>query len=169
MQAKVSAWGGVEYKAEHSRFYLPASNGYLKKGKPEHAVVHYAGGGMHFATDHWQMELGHFVVDAHEQVIKSSVRLWQDGDAYPKEMKDVPIFHLGKNDHGAHAFAMTWTPTAAEYLGKWADDERWSAGHLAATGNIDMEVVPVPAALPLLATALGGLGVALHRRRRAVA
>ncbi len=169
INAKASAWGNAHYDAEHFRFYLPASGGYAKDGKAEHAVMHHDGGGMYFAAERWQMELGHFVVDTHEKLIKSSIRAWKAGDDHASEMKDVPIFHLAKNNHGAHAFAMTWTPDAAEYLGKLLGDDHWSAGGLAATGNIDMEVVPVPAALPLLATALGGLGFALHRRRRRAA
>lgn len=170
-QARVGAWGRAHYDAEHFRFYLPTKHAGIEDGNGKHVVVAYDGG-MHLAIDGWTIELGDFVVDTHAKTIKSSIRAWKDGDARPKVFEAVPLFHLTDNAPGAHAVAMAWTPTAAGYLGYMFNDEDWKGGRLAATGNIDdadIEVVPVPAALPLLATAVGGLGFALHRRRRAAA
>jgi hypothetical protein len=167
-KARVGAWGRAHYDAEHFRFYLPAKHATGGHGNGKAAVAEYEGG-MHLAIDGWMIELGDFIVDRDAKQIKSTISAWKDGDARPTEFKDVPIFDLKDNPHGAHALAMAWTPAAAGYFGYMFDDDAWQAGDLAATGNIDMEVVPIPAALPLLATALGGLGVALHRRRRPAA
>lgn len=169
--ARVDAWGRAHYDAEHFRLYLPTKHGGGQDGNAKHAVVAYDGG-MRLAMDGWTVEVGDVVVDRHAKTIKSSIKAWQDDDARPKAYKDVPLFHLTKNPNGAHAFAMAWTPTAAGYLNHVLNDEDWPGGQLAATGDIDgvdVAAVPVPAALPLLATALGGLGFALHRRRRAAA
>jgi hypothetical protein len=70
---------------------------------------------------------------------------------------------------GALAFSQAVAPGATVRL-RWVDDNaaQTSPDQLIGLNNVNIAPVPLPAALPLLLSALGGLGFTARRRRSAV-
>lgn len=168
--ATVSATGAATFDPERFAFSIPVTGGNSASGGLPGSVVTHDGSAVRVTKGETRFEFGEFVVDVDTALVISSVRSKAPAVDTPLDLPAAAAFFVGPNPEAdGLPFALTVTPNGARNFNNTFGADALAAGDLVGTAGIDLEVVPVPAALPLLATAVGGLGFALHRRRRAAA
>jgi hypothetical protein len=165
----LTASGSGEFDPETFTFTFPVTGGNAVFGDLDKALVEARGGGIRNVVGDRLYEYGDFVFDTETGIVLSSLRTADPVVGTPLDIAVGPAFFLTPNPGKGLPFAIAITPSAARSFNNTFGIDAVKGGDLVGTADVDIEVVPVPAALPLLATAVGGLGFALHRRRRTAA
>ncbi len=165
--ATVSAYGSAGYDPATAVATFPVTGGNSASGGLPGSLIEH-GGGLRITAGDTLFEFGDFVVDVDTGIVISSVRSENPAVDTPLDVPAGAAFFVGPNPEPGHPFALTLTPNSVRNFNNTFGGDALVADQLAGTADIELEVVPIPAALPLLLTSVGALGlVARWRRRRA--